>query len=224
MTIWKSRDSLLIILVMLKCDVLKPETDFDFYSLDYSNPEIIGTFKPHKMSMIHSFSITENYVIFLYSPVLAPSTTCLMANHFHVTDCIQVLEEQTDVFVVNLKTGEVTEMQADIVFSLHHVNAYEKDDEIIIDLAPSAEFALRDYTSLENMLNPPEEEQGINASEELTRVTINMKTHQISSETHSTGIDSELTRYAQKFDFPTINEAYRGKEVLYNQNTLNTLS
>ena len=62
--------------------------------------------------------------------------------------------------------------------------------------------------------NPPEEEQGINAAEELTRVTINPKTRQISSETHLTGIDSELSRYAQKFDFPTINEAYRGKEVL----------
>ena len=66
-----------------------------------------------------------------------------MANHFHVTDCIEVLEEQTDVFIVNLKTGEVQEMQGDIVFSLHHVNAYEKGDEIIIDLSPSAKFALR---------------------------------------------------------------------------------
>ena len=189
-------------------------TDFDLCSTDYSKPEVIGTFKPHKMSMIHSFSITENYVIFLYNNVVAQSTTCLMANHFHVTDCIEVLDEQTDVFVMNLKTGEVQEMQADIVFSLHHVNAYEKGDEIIIDLSPSAEFALRDYTSLENILNPPEEDEGINASDELTRVTINLQTLQVSSETHFTGIDSELTRYAQKFDFPTINEAYRGKEVL----------
>ena len=190
-------------------------TDFDLCSTDYSKPEVIGTFKPHKMSMIHSFSITENYVIFLYNNVVAQSTTCLMANHFHVTDCIEVLDEQTDVFVMNLKTGEVQEMQADIVFSLHHVNAYEKGDEIIIDLSPSAEFALRDYTSLENILNPPEEDEGINASDELTRVTINLQTLQVSSETHFTGIDSELTRYAQKFDFPTINEAYRGKEVLF---------
>ena len=189
-------------------------TDFNLCSIDYSKPEVIGTFKPHKMSMIHSFSITENYVIFLYNNVVAQSTTCLMANHFHVTDCIEVLDEQTDVFVMNLKTGEVQEMQADIVFSLHHVNAYEKGDEIIIDLSPSAEFALRDYTSLENILNPPEEDEGINASDELTRVTINLQTRQVSSETHFTGIDSELTRYAQKFDFPTINEAYRGKEVL----------
>ena len=65
-------------------------------------------------------------------------------------------------------------------------------------------------------MNPPEEELGVNPAEELTRVTINPKTRQVSSEIHPTGIDSELARYAQKFDFPTINEAYRGKEVCNN--------
>ena len=88
------------------------------------------------------------------------------------------------------------------------------DLQTYISKLPSISYNCRDYTSLENILNPPEEEQGINAAEELTRVTINPKTRQISSETHLTGIDSELSRYAQKFDFPTINEAYRGKEVL----------
>ena len=44
---------------------------------------------------------------------------------------------------MSLATGEVQEIQGDVVFSLHHVNAYENGDEIVIDLAPSKEFALR---------------------------------------------------------------------------------
>ena len=56
---------------------------------------------------------------------------------------IEVLEEQTDIFVMNLKTGEVEEMQGDIVFTLHHVNAYEKGDEIILDVSPATAYGLR---------------------------------------------------------------------------------
>ena len=94
--------------------------------------------------MMHSFSITENYVIFIFSPVIIQDPTCMMGHSFHITSCIEVLEnEQSDVFIVNLKTGEVNEMQGDILFSLHHINAYENGDEIIVDLATTQEFALR---------------------------------------------------------------------------------
>ena len=115
-----------------------------FCFIDYSKPEVVAYFYPKKNSMMHSFSITENYVIFIFSPVVMKDTTCMMGNHFHVTVCIEALEnEPSDVFIVNLKTGEVHEMQGDIVFSLHHINAFENGDEIIVDLAPTQEFALR---------------------------------------------------------------------------------
>ena len=110
---------------------------------DFSQPEIVASFNPHKNSMIHSFSITENYVIFIFSPVALSSPTCMVSNHFHITDCIEVKEEPSDIFIVNLKTGQVHEMQEDITFSLHHINAYEDGDDIIVDLAPTEEFALR---------------------------------------------------------------------------------
>jgi len=180
---------------------------------DFTRPEVVGFFYPNKMSMIHSFSITENYVIFIFSPVVMDSTTCMLGNMFHVTECIEVKDEPSDIYIMSLKTGEVQEIQGDVVFSLHHVNAYENGDEIVIDLAPSKEFALRDYTSLENILNPPEVSDGINASGELTRIVINPKTKKIASQDFPNGIeDPELERYMLAFDFPTINEAYRGKE------------
>ena len=111
--------------------------------LDYSKPEIVANFHPKKNSMMHSFSITENYVILIFSPVALSSPTCMVSNHFHITDCIEVKDEPSDIFIVNLKTGEVHEMQEDIIFSLHHINAYEVGDDIIVDLAPTEEFALR---------------------------------------------------------------------------------
>ena len=60
-------------------------------NLDYSKPEVIATFHPKKASSIHSFSITQNYAIFFYYPVVLKSVTCLMTHGFHVNECIEVL-------------------------------------------------------------------------------------------------------------------------------------
>ena len=40
-------------------------------------------------------------------------------------ELIQWLEgEMTDVFIVDLKTGNVTQLETDPIYSVHHVNAY----------------------------------------------------------------------------------------------------
>ena len=97
----------------------------------------MAKFFPKKNSLIHSFSITENFVIFIFSPVVYADELCVLLQYFHVTDCLSVLNnEYSEVFIVNLKNGTVIEMQGDILFSLHHINAYESRDgkEIFIDL------------------------------------------------------------------------------------------
>ena len=57
--------------------------------------------------------MTENYAIFFYSPMTYETRLgCLLKNRFHVSECMVYLEnEPTDVFIVNLKSGEVKEMQ-----------------------------------------------------------------------------------------------------------------
>ena len=55
------------------------------------------------------------------------------------------MNEPTDIYIVNFNSGEVTELQAEVVFSQHHINAYETPDgnEIIMDISPSDDFGLR---------------------------------------------------------------------------------
>ena len=100
-------------------------------------------------------------------------------------------------------------------FFLHHINAYEIEDgqEIILDLSPSDPYALRDYLSLENMLNPPEFSNGTTpmAGAEVTRYHIYLDTGSVEATTFPNLLNG--SRYINAFDFPTINEAYRGKEV-----------
>ena len=189
--------------------------------VDLSNPQIIADIPVKKNSYLHSFSITENYAIILYPPVILDSGLCLMMNSFHLMECIKVLEnEQTDVYVVNLKTGEVKETTDDVLFSMHHINAYESEDgkEILLDLSPTNEVGIRDYPKLSNMMNPPDVSNYDNTStcgeEEITRYSINLEDMAISSTRFPNLLNGTSNgRYVNKFDMGVINEAYRGKEV-----------
>jgi len=186
---------------------------------DYAKPEVVATFTPHKNSAVHSFQVTESYAIFLY-PALTYDTSlgCLIPNGFHALECMIYLEDEpTDIFVVNLKTGEVQEIQADVHFFQHHVNAYEVEGgrEIILDLSPADPYGLREYVKFENMLNPPEVSNGTTPSggAELTRLHIYLDSGSVVTSGFPNLIeDSRITRYVNQFDFPVINEAYRGKE------------
>ena len=80
----------------------------------------------------------------------------------------------------------------------------------------------RDYVAMENMMNPPETSIGLNGStcgmHEVTRYQIDLNMQKVqtmnfpSTSTHLED-GEELGRYYNKFDFPAINEAYRGREV-----------
>ena len=109
----------------------------------------MATFDAKKLSSIHSFSVTENFAVFFFYPVVIegsklfeavavsflPSTSCspsfpvtaaVLTSHylatayvlprnsfspqnFHVFELLTELEgQQTDIYVVDLKTGEVS--------------------------------------------------------------------------------------------------------------------
>jgi len=180
---------------------------------NYQNPGVIATFIPKKLSTVHSFSITENYAVFFFYPVVI-ETKKMFQTGFHVFELLAWLEDElTEVFVVNLKTGEVTDMFTDPTYSAHHANAYETDDDkLIVDIAPTPYENLRDYLSLENMLNPPEVSKYRSTSgegQELTRYALDLQTKKIS---HSTFPNTIQNKFINSFDFPTINEEFRGLE------------
>merc|ERR1719325_330603 len=179
--------------------------------------EVVGFFYPTKFSYMHSFSITENYAVFLFYPVKIDAKKFPDSN-FHAFEVFEGgnVNDTTDVFVVNLKNGETKgPFTAPYAYSAHHINAYEKSDtEIIVDFCPTPFENMREYLKLENMLNPPEEiDEDTHVSttngEEATRFTINVEKEIVEKSTFPNTIGS---KFINTFDFPTINEEYRGRK------------
>jgi len=182
----------------------------------YQTPHEVARFSPKKISYFHSFSITENYVIIFYSAVsIQPAK--MSSSNFHIFECLEEREgEKTDVYVVHLKTGYVTELLAhDLRFSLHHVNAYENGEgEIVLDHIAAPFYAIRDYLKLENMLNPPHfdnPDMYLNMTHlgDLTREVINL--NDLTIKTIVAPDTRPIDLNVNHFDFPVINEEHRGK-------------
>ncbi|SHK02848.1 carotenoid oxygenase family protein [Desulforamulus aeronauticus] len=120
-------------------------------------------------SYMHSFAITENYIILSQFP--------LKINHFKLlatgTPLVQNLQwqpEQGTVFlVVNKKNGQIQgRYQAEAFFAFHHINAFEIEGGLVVDLV-----AYRDASIMEGLyLKKLKEKKGTLPTAEIRRYTI----------------------------------------------------
>lgn len=105
------------------------------YRVDQKNNSrsIIATIKIKKLSYIHSFTVTENYVILAAAPF-----TWELGNIMIAKPVLNSLKwspsDGTEFYVVGLNDNKVTQYSGTAFFSFHHINGYEKDNIIYMDL------------------------------------------------------------------------------------------
>merc|ERR1712037_918804 len=126
--------------------------------------------------------------------------------------------DTTDTYVVHIKTGAVQgPFRSAWQYAAHHMNAYESaESEIIMDITPTPFENMRNYVSLQNMMNPPEDGSpelmlSTTGGKEIVRYTLDLAETNIVESNFPNSINS---RYINTFDFPMINEAYRRQGLL----------
>jgi len=190
----------------------KMKATFEVYRYTtFKDAQLVASFIPRRMAYIHSFSVTENYAVFFFYPMRV-SLWQMVTSGMHPIDAL-VWDENTptDIYAVNLKTGVVdvtTETRA--FFSAHHVNAYEDGGKIVVDLCQTPFENMAGYMLFENIW----------AAEETGRATSKLRRFLIEK---ATGLvtETDIPRSPESsplvdtFDFPTINEAYRGRRYCF---------
>merc|ERR1711892_1581692 len=175
----------------------------------YREPEEVAHFSPELDSVIHSFSTTETHAIFFFYPFL-PNIAQMWAHNFHAFEVMEWHQQDMEVAVINLADGHVDRFHAPPTFSAHHANAYNLEQgKFVLDLCPTAYENFAEYMLIDNIANPPEENSdNVTSSESFTRYIIDVEKQSVTPQ----GFDSpeEFPQFNQ-FDFPTINEKYRGK-------------
>jgi carotenoid cleavage dioxygenase-like enzyme len=115
------------------------QTNYSFIFIPNESPlrrQVISRTKVGKPAYIHSFGMTDNYLILAEFPYLVNPLRLLLSGKPFIDNFRWMPEQGTRFFVINKESGQVERVQTgDACFSFHHINAFEDSGDIVVDIS-----------------------------------------------------------------------------------------
>jgi beta,beta-carotene 9',10'-dioxygenase len=146
------------------------------------NPQMITNIPVSKPAYMHSFGMSENYFILTEFPLVVNSLALLFWLKPYIENYQWKPSKGTRFTIIDRHSGEIVlRIKTDPFFAFHHVNAFEKGDELIVDIDAYTDSSIIQYFYLDKLTMP---NSGL-AFGKLRRYRIDMKAKRISYETLS---------------------------------------
>ncbi|WP_248924454.1 carotenoid oxygenase family protein [Paenibacillus hamazuiensis] len=116
---------------------------YHVYTMDpvTAKRRLIGSVETHEPTYMHSFAVTQRYVILVEFPLLIQAAM-LAGGHSFADSLAWKAERGTRLVVMNKATGNVERIvQGEAGFGYHVINAFEKGSDIIVDVCMSGSAA-----------------------------------------------------------------------------------
>ena len=180
----------------------------------WQDRQVVGKFPLPFASVIHMFSVTENFAVIAVYPV-SFDFMAMPTHNMHAFEVLEKKDAPASFFLVNLNDGSVIDgFESDnpfLVFSAHHVNAWEEGSEVVLDLACSPWDTFTTIFDMGNMLNQNLTDRDTSDSViKRVRLNINEKSVTVEDWPNALGIPMLTT-----MEFPMINMAYSGRKNRY---------
>lgn len=114
----------------------------------------IGAVAVDRPSYLHSFALTDRYVVITEPPFDVNPLRMARGKPF-IENFRWRPEQGTRVHVVDRRTGErVAQLRTAPFFVFHHVNAYERNNSIVVDLVAFPDASIIDALSMDRLRQP----------------------------------------------------------------------
>lgn len=181
------------------------------YSSDETLPprEIIATFDSDDASYVHSFALSEKYVVMVQCPFTYDLATLMRGDVIEDATTWNT-EGKTTVHVIDRNTGEILQQITDEGapwFIYHALNAYDDDDEVVVHLSRYDNSTLIDFgMKLENIVDEPKLYVPTYTQARLNELRINVKAgtmtcEEIVDETFEMATFNWVAKHMQKPQF-----------------------
>lgn len=95
---------------------------------------VIAEIPVERPSYMHSFALTENYVVLVEFPFVVNPWDLMTEKKPFIFNYKWEPQRETQFVVIDRKSGQFFSLKADPFFAFHHVNAYEEEGELFIDI------------------------------------------------------------------------------------------
>jgi len=117
--------------------------------------EVVATLDVDRPSYMHSFAMTEHYVVLSEWPITVDPLSLLLDGKPFIENFDWMPERGTRFRVVRLSDGEeVARVDAPAAFGFHHVNAFERGGEIVCDVVTYGDASIIDELYLDRLRAP----------------------------------------------------------------------
>jgi beta,beta-carotene 9',10'-dioxygenase len=112
------------------------ESKYNIYRvITGKNRELITSIRSKEPSYMHSFALTENYVILVEFPLVINPIDLLVSGKPFIENFKWKPERGTKFTVVSRSDGKIVgSYHTDPFFAFHHVNAFEIENKIVLDI------------------------------------------------------------------------------------------
>jgi beta,beta-carotene 9',10'-dioxygenase len=114
-----------------------PKTTYRVYAAGEvgAKRRLIGSLPVKKPGYMHSFGMSERYVVLAENPLLVNPLSVPLSKKAFIDNYEWEPERGTRFIVMDRHTGELRGIyEADPFFCFHHVNSFERDGELVVDL------------------------------------------------------------------------------------------
>ena len=116
---------------------LGPRTSYRFFLLrpGSSKPEVIATKPVREPAYMHSFGLTKRWLVLAEFPFVVNPPRLAFSGRPYIENYRWKPELGTRFHLFDRETGkDVGPFETDARFGFHHVNSYEEDGEVVVDI------------------------------------------------------------------------------------------
>jgi carotenoid cleavage dioxygenase-like enzyme len=113
--------------------------------------ELIGSVPVREPSYMHSFGMTENFVLLAEVPLVLNPLRLVIRNKPFAETLAWKPERGTRLIALDKRDGTIKTWMAHAFFAFHHVNAFERNGDLVLDIAAYDDRDLIDAFYLERL-------------------------------------------------------------------------
>ncbi len=134
---------------------LSAQSSYHVYAFDEHGRRLIGSHKVREPAYMHSFGMTEHYIILVEFPLVVNPLSILLSGKPFIENFVWQPERGARFLVMDKRDGTLAATyESEAFFAFHHINAFEQDGDIFVDIAAYPDASLIQQLYLSNLLGP----------------------------------------------------------------------